>query len=197
MSLLDAFFGDRTQGERVIGTYVYPLGFFGEPDWKESYSCTEVVRRTRIDRCEVLITRMGGLFVQPPQELTDPYCACYDSAGPMSDLETKMAFEESTAEVFNLLICELALLGVVSEPVSPVHISYGQLIENHALVLVGSGGRELYLERGVGANLALFGNHWGAWPLRSESLLDEAARLARTRVLASISATLSSLVPGA
>jgi len=197
MSLLDAFFGDRTQGERVIGTYLYPLGLFGEPDWKESYSCTEVLRRVAVGPCEVLVTRMGGLFVVPPRELTNVYGACYDSDAPMSDLEAKMAFEETTAEVFNLLICELALLGVVSEPASPVHINYGQLIDNHALVLAGSGGRELYLERSVGANWALFGNHWIGWPLRAESLLDEAARLARTRVLAAISAALPSLVAGA
>jgi len=197
MSLLDAFVGDRTQGERVIGTYLYPLGLFGEPDWKESYSCTEVVRHVAIDPCEVLVTRMGGLFVQPPQELADPYGARYDSEAPMSDLEAKMAFEETTAEVFNLLICELALLGVVSEPASPVHINYGRLIDNHALVVAGSGAREMYLDRSIGPSLALLANHWIGWPIHGESLLDEVAGLARTRILAAMSATLPSLVPGA
>ncbi len=197
MSLLDAFFGDRTQGERVIGTYLYPPSLFGAGFPRDGYQCTEVLRRIRIDACDVLVTRMGGLFIQPPEELSDLYHGCDTPDLAVSDLDDKLAFEETTAQAFNLLICELALLGVVSEPASPVHINYGWLIDNHALVLVASGGRELYLERSIGANTALIGNHWIGWPLRPESLLDEAAGLAHARVLAAISATLLSLVPGA
>jgi len=197
MSGLDAFFQDRTQGERVIGTYLHPLGLFGEPDWKESYSCTEVIRRVRIDSCEVLITRMGGLFVQPPEELSDLYRGCDTPELSVSDLDAKLAFEETTADVLNLLICELALVGIVSEPASPVHINYGRLIDNHALVVAGSGAREMYLERSIGPSLALLANHWIGWPVHGESLLDEVAGLARTRILAAMSATLPSLVAGA
>jgi len=197
MSRLDVFFQDRTPGTRVIGTYVYPPSLFGEGLPQDGYECTEVLRRIRIDACDVVITRMGGLFVQPPGELSDPYSAGCDSDALMSDLQVKMAFEEATAGVFNLLICELALLGVVSEPASPVHINYGRLIDNHALVVVGSGAREMYLERSIGPSLALLSNHWIGWPTHGGSLVDEAARLPRTRILAAVSATIPSLVAGA
>jgi hypothetical protein len=50
---------------------------------------------------------------------------------------------------FNKIICELALLDVISEPASPLHISHGNLLEGHALITVGRGGYVVF-ERTVG-----------------------------------------------
>lgn len=196
MSGLDQFFRTRTAGERVIGTYFYPLCLLGQPDWHDAYSATEVVASAQVESTEILITRMSGLFVRPPQELSNPYTEPPETP-PADDLEAKLAFEEDAAQAFNRVICEFCLCGVVSQPVSPVHISFGLLIEGHALVLVGSGGRELYTERSIGPITALRDGTWRLWPLHSASVLENATLLTSTDKLAAISQSVPEFVAGA
>lgn len=194
--VLDRFFKSRTDGERVIGSYLYPICLLGEPEWGNPDSPVQVVASATADTHEVLITRMGGLFVRPPEELSNPYEQPAD-APPADDLQQKIAFEEVAAEAFNKVICELCLLGVISQPTSPVHVSFGQLIEGHALVVGGSGGRETYLERTSGPNIALLNETWRMWRLQPAAVLADAVALRRSARLASISPTLPSFVAGA
>lgn len=195
MSGLERFYKSRTAGERVIGTYLWPLRLFGAPDPRDPYWATEVIRSIRIGSHEVLVTRNSGLFVRPPDTFSDSYRD--NQIELRSDLEDKLSFEEEVAGSFNRLICELALMGVVSEPASPVHISYGQLIDDHALVTVASGGREIYQERSLFPSLALLRGDWLSWPIHPESAVDQAANQACTSYLGHISPSLPALVAGA
>ncbi len=197
MSGLDRFYKSRTGGDRVIGTYLWPLRLFGDPDPEDRYSATEVIRNIPIGSHDVLVTRNSGLFVRPPDTFSDPYREGEAEYG--SDLKAKMSFEEEVASSFNRLICELALMGIVSEPASPVHISYGQLIDGHALVTVASGGREIYEERSLFPSLALLRGtgEWLLWPMHPETVLDEAANQACTMRLVDISSSLPAFVAGA
>ena len=196
MSVFQRFFRSRTDGERVIGTYLYPICLLGEPDWENPDSPVQVVASATVDDHEVLVTRMGGLFVRPPEELSNPYEQPADS--PLADdLQAKMAFEEKATQAFNKVICELCLLGVISQPTSPVHIEFGQLIEGHALVVVGSGGREVYTERTIGPNAAVLQGTWRTWPMRPEAALAGAVQPRRSDKLANISLTLPLFVASA
>ncbi len=170
---------------------------FGIRDPGDAFTGTEVIRSVSIGSHEVLVTRIGGLFVRPPEAFSDPYRASDESLESCSDLQDKMSFEEQIAWAVNQIICELALAGVVSEPASPVHISYGQLVDGHALAVVASGGREIYLERTIGPSLALVRGDWLTWRVDPEAVLDQAAGQSCTARLASISDSLPTLVPGA
>lgn len=124
-------FGDEW-GDRVIGTYLYPLRLFGFglPDPR---TFPEVIRTFDIGELQILVTRMSGLFVRPPGELPDIYRGARGDPTD-SELHEKMHFEEKAALTFNTLICELALLGLISEPASPLHIEHAKLIDGHALI---------------------------------------------------------------
>lgn len=196
ISGLYRFFRDPSEGERVIGTYIYPVRLFGSPDFADASSATVVIRTITIGLHDILVTRMGGLFVRPPGTLSD----CRGPSGPHRsrvDTAAKLQYEEDVAGAFNRIICELALLGTVSEPASPVHIAHGQLVDGHAVVGSAPGGREVYLERTLGPYLTLLADHLRFWFVHPEDVLDQAAVQARTTVLASISDSLPALVPGA
>jgi hypothetical protein len=188
-------FGDEW-GERVIGTYLYPLRLFGFglPDPR---TFPEVIRTFDIGELQLLVTRMSGLFVRPPGELPDVY-----RGGRMdpteSDLHGKIRFEERAALTFNTLICELALLGLISEPASPLHIEHAKLIDGHALITAGTGGREMYNDRTSGPALALITQGGGfTWARTNEAILDNASACERALRLARVSESLVTLIPAA
>lgn len=144
MSPLEDFFVFNTarQGERLIGVYLYPYRFFGNPDWNDPHSATEVVATMQVDVHEILITRNGGLFLRTPRRFKDTFRDDWNEIAdyvPASDRADKFAFEEEAAAAFNRLVCELALLGIITEPATPAHISKADLIDNHALVTAASG----------------------------------------------------------
>ncbi len=195
MSGLDQFFKSRV-GARLIGTYFYPLYHFGSPDPNEPYGATEVITHLNVGSHVILMTRMSGLFVLPPANLSNPYVGTPDAA-PADDLEAKLLFENEAAEAFNRVICEFCLSGVVSQPTSPVHISYAQLFDGHALITGGSGGREFYGERSVRPAGDLLNHHWLSWPLRGEDVVHQATSLSRASRLADISHSIPEFVAGA
>ncbi len=138
---------------------------------------------------------MSGLFVRPPNDLSDPY---KDQGTQMpDDLHAKISFEEEAAEAFNRLICEFCLRGVVSEPTSPTHISYAQIVDGHILIMGGGGGRELYLERTMGPGLALMSPFWLTWHTCPEAVLERAVSLELASRLTAASNTIPSFVAGA
>lgn len=200
MSQFDLFFSDVAWGkdsiaERVIGTYLYPHVLFSDIFLDNRDSAIEIVETTTIESHEILLTRNGGLFVRPPSSMSDPY---RDLEGHLiDDLQAKLAFEEKAAVCFNRVICELALLGIVSQPATPVHISYGRLINNHALISNGGGGREMYLERTTNPLGMLFRNDWHTLRMYPDVLAKKAMEQECAKFLVEVSEDLPALVAGA
>lgn len=188
-------FQDRSHGERVIGTYLFPYRLLTEPNPNDAYSATEVVATSKVAGQDILMTRNGGLFVRPPAELSDPYTNRDHAA--TSDFEEKVAFEETAALWFNAVICEFALLGIVSEPATPVHISRGVLIDQHALVTGAGGGRETYRERSIGPALELHSGSWLTHPVVSAPTVARASQQQISAQLGAASESLPGLVAGA
>jgi len=196
LDALGPHFHPPRDAQRVIGTYLYPLYFFGVQDPADAYSATEVITAVQAGPHEILITRMGGLFVRPPSELSDLHRAT-DEDEPADDLSAKLAFEDEASNAFNRLICELCLLGVVSQPTSPVHISYALLAHGHVVITGAAGGREFYRERTMGPLADLLGPNWLMWPIRPETVLQKAGSLTRANRLAEISPSMPEFVAGA
>lgn len=184
MSELDKFFRwHEYPHERVIGTYLYPYRLFGEPEWDNPYSATKVITRAEVGTDEVLITCNGGLFLLPP-------------AG-IKDLRDKLIFEEKAANIFNRLICEFALSGIVSEPATPAHISAGTLINDHALITSAGGGREIYFEKTIAPSMQLLQGTWLTHPLHSLDMVKAVAKQECASLLVELSNNLPTLVAGA
>jgi hypothetical protein len=195
VSELEKFFKSDPQGERVIGTYLYPYRLFGEPDWNDPYSATAVIANVQVGSDELLITCNGGLFIRPPANLSDLLSAEIDPG--KDDLKAKLAFEEKAANAFNRVICEFALKGIVSEPATPVHISRGELINDHALIRSASGGREIYLERTTMPLMQLLQRTWRMNQLHDLDVVEAMARQECTSQLVQVSDYLPTLVAGA
>jgi len=181
---LDRFFQAAHESAKVIGTYLYPYCIFGEPDWNDPYSAIEIIAKMQVNSSEVLITRNGGLFVQPATTLTD-------------ELEPKLIFQEMIAHEFNRIICELALHGIVSEPATPAHISQGALVDNHALIISAGGGREMYLERTLMPSIHLHKNLWQISKMQSVDVLNKVTKQQMSSQLEDISDNLPTFVASA
>ena len=194
MNDIGDFFSHDVPAERVIGTYIYPYCLLSEPDWDQPLSATEVIQRIDADGTEIMITRNGGLFVQPPEEIANPIDL---EADPSADLQAKMEFEEHAASLFNLVLCEYALHEIISEPATPVHISAGKLIDEHALVISAGGGREIYLERTMNPSMQLLQQTWRIHRVHDQQITSDVAKLYCSSKLAQISVNLPSLTAGA
>ncbi|MBA3321456.1 MAG: hypothetical protein H0T45_08440, partial [Pyrinomonadaceae bacterium] len=202
--------GSQAKPERVIGTYLYPLGLFGQrppvptslivsgdfSSLKPNYGWySEVLCRITTDSHEVMVTRMSGLFVRPPDTFSDITKLPYGELPP--DYEDKRRFQEDVARSFNLLICELAFHGVVSEPAAPAQIAGGEYQDGHAIITRGHGGRESYRDRQTSPWERLTKGDVSDWTMRSEVALGKATRLSRAKQLASISPSVPAFVAGA
>jgi hypothetical protein len=132
------------------GTYLYPLRILGtgvRPNDANDY--LEVVAVLKVGGCKVAVTRGGGIFVR--------------QRDPVHSWEEAV----ETVRVLNLLVCELALNGLISEPVSTADIQSGKLIGRHIAIAGGWGN---FPERNYGVLTILAaspremgpGNIW--WP---------------------------------
>lgn len=196
MTQFDRFFKSPTEGETLVGTYLWPLLLFADRFPVDKWAAIEVIHTIKAGQHNILITRNGGLFSKPPPQFSDLYRRSEHQIQEQ-DLDKKILFQADIAEVFNQLICELALAGLVSEPVSPVDISRGQLIDGHALITSARGGRELYTHRTAEVALALINNMWRMWRVHSEGLLAQASNLEATAILGTIGKSLPTLIAGA
>lgn len=197
----DKFLGPfDSLNERVIGTYLYPNRLFMPIDFTDSYASTEVIGCVAAGAHEVMVTRNGGLFVQPPHNLPDSSIIAEDDEERHRTYLRKVATEDEAASSFNLVICELALLGFVSEPASAVHISVGKLVDDHALITSGTGGREMYFERTIQPSIELIRGRWPATAmgitLISEGTFERVRLLERANKLAEAAELLPTLVAG-
>ena len=177
----------------VIGTYLYPYCLLTKPDYNDPLSITKVIQHIDTSHGNILVTLNGGLFIQPSAELTH-----YDPLNKQT-WQKKMAFKEKAAKLFNLAICEYALHEVVSQPASLIHVSSGQLIDNHALITSAAGGRELYPERTIFPLIQLLQDTWQMMYLRvyDMQITLDVAKLSCASRLSKISENLPSLTAGA
>lgn len=194
MADLNDFFRPEVAFEQVIGTYIYPYCLLSMPEWGNPLSATEVIQRVDIDGEEILVARNGGLFIKPPEESLD---VKNSEAEQDASLDGKLAYEEQAAKVFNLVICEYALHGIISEPATPIHISAGKLIDDHALVVSAGGGREIYLERTINPSMHLIQNTWRMHRVCDPQITLNVAKLSCASKLAEISENVPSLTAGA
>jgi len=129
-----------------------------------------------------IITRAGGLFVRPP--------ALPESGGEAVD--ARLAFKEEAARLFNLLICELCLYGMNSEPASSIVIAVGRFKDGRAFTSTAAYINDIHNDRtsGVLTNIrSSYGN--------DEEVLDRIATMFRAKQLANISVTLPTFTAGA
>jgi hypothetical protein len=194
MTKLDEFFKAGSQGERVVGTYLYPYRIFSQPNWDDPYSATEIIMKINVESHQVLLTRNGGLCLQPPSTLSDSYAPDYK---PGLDFDKKILFQEEVARALNWILCEFAMHGIVSNPVTPVHLARGLLINNHALLGGGVGGREIYLERTNIPVLQLIQGIWRMYPVYPISMVDTVAGLQVSSQLGQISENLPTFIVSA
>jgi hypothetical protein len=187
--------------ERVVGTYLYPYRLFMPVDYEDPYASTEVMGRVPAGAQEVMVTRNGGLFVQPPDDLPLSSHITEDNEEWHKTFLRKVAIEDEATSSFNLVICELALLGFVSEPASTVHLSVGKLVDDHALITSSTGGREMYPERTIQRSHELLSGQRPASSLGSgrvpEGTFEKARLLERANKLAEVAELLPTLVAGA
>lgn len=221
MNIIDSMIGPMGKGDLVVGCYLWPLRYFVDaPSFRgldadpakcdvvrqvDPEGATQILREATVDSLQVHITRMGGLFVKPPVSLSPTLTKIAEPSGSLAihshckthgKIEEKQLFVESATRAFNQIICELTLLGVVSDLASPVHVCEGKLLSGHAFVTLESGGRETYVERSSGPIRALYGG-WEHWTEHPDSILSNAIALNRTKVLSNLSPTLPALVAGA
>jgi hypothetical protein len=194
MSNLDKFYRPDIKSETVIGTYLHPYCILGDPVWSDPYSVTEVIKKIKVESIELLITRNGGLFVRVPASLKDGF---KDDKERINIFQDKIEFQDHFAHAVNRIICEFALFGIVSEPVTPVHIARGFLKDNHALITSAAGGREIFLERTLGPSMQLQQGTWLTHPVRSIDIVNNIAKQKLSKQLALISDNLPMFVASA
>ncbi len=108
------------------GAYLYPLRFFATERSNDPNDYLEVVRVFDVSGVDIAVTRGGGLFARDRGQLNS-------STGT-----------DQLVSIINLLLCQFALEGLISHPVTDIDIQAGKLIGHHASI-VGGGGS--YAER--------------------------------------------------
>jgi hypothetical protein len=134
---------------------------------------------------------MGGLFVRIPIRFRRTR-----EDDPFQDVDAKREFLTAAASAMNLVICELALMGVWSEPASPRQISTGGLTATQATIHSGAG--ELN-DRTIGPTVTLISNPAFLLQVRpdDEEVVVRAGELRGARQLLSLGASLPDFVASA
>ncbi len=175
------------------GTYIYPLRFFGSDRSYDPNDYLEVVRVVDIDGTDVAITRGGGLFVRDNEQFQTR-----ETTG-------------SLVSLLNLLLCEFAFQGLVSQPITDTDVQSAKLIGRHASItggwgsyaertwgpytLLGSGARDMAIGYTVPRN-----DYWPVnfyWTTHNPEILDKITGLSDARTLKQLSPTLPLLLVAA
>lgn len=178
----------KADGQVVVGTHMSPPHVFGESHPEHPEDAFLVQAEVRAGDLDVFITRGSGLFARAPLELVGFESPAFDA---------KLAFMQGAAQAFNMVLCELALAGVISSPASPVQMSSGKLVNGYALITGGAGGREVYLDRTVDVLLDVVSYRWLTWSHVASDILGAATDLRRASRLGTVSAALPELIVGA
>ncbi len=168
-SIID-FYNQSSKKELLIGTYLFPYILFDGFDINNPITAIKIISKIEIDALTIFITRNGGVFTRPPVHLQDDF---NDTRIDEKKLESKLIFQDKFANLANRLVCDLCTLGVVTEPVTPVHISKASLIDSHALITSAGGGREIYLHRTIEPSRQLIKQTWFNNKIISPSILEE------------------------
>ena len=181
----------------LLGTYLYPLTFLSRPDFDDRESATEIIESIEINELQILITCMGGLFIEIPKELLG------EKKNPeghvlLDHLIEQQEYEQSACDSFNMLICELCLHGLVAQPASPALLGTGQLRGNSVYLESMEGSKVSYFDRVLGPAATLRQADWYISPRlnKNYSVLDEAKSLGLTTRLMRVSGTLPAFIAG-
>jgi hypothetical protein len=101
------------------GAYLYPLRYFAPERSTDPNDYLEVVCVTSVCGKNVAITRGGGLFVRVP------------------GVERTEEAVDNVVTVLNCLLCEFALEGLTSSPITDIDVQDGKLIGRHASITGG------------------------------------------------------------
>jgi hypothetical protein len=179
----------------VIGTYIFPLRVLGVPDRPtDPNDYLEVVKVISVVGTDIAITRGGGLFARDQGQ--------YSSQAAVDKL----------CSTLNLLLCEFATAGLVSQPATYADIRGGKLIGRYASIVGGGGSfgdrtwgpfallsaepRDLSAPYRPGPNHHWVPNFW--WlPFQNSEVLDEVEPLTNALVLNRASSGIPVLIPAA
>lgn len=166
----------------VWGAHVYPLRFFGQGGSNDPNDYLEVIKVITADDSDVALTRGGGLYARARED-------------SRSEREVQRVMR-----LLNLVVCELSIQGVASDPVNDTDIQMGKLIGHHIAI---AGGWGMYGERtwgplallassprDTGAAYGRPGNNWWPpnfyWPAHDAAVLDRLGNLPNARALSAI-----------
>ncbi|HAF63009.1 MAG TPA: hypothetical protein DCK95_11895 [Anaerolineaceae bacterium] len=194
MASLNDFLEWDIEKELVIGTYIYPYVIFSGFNPEDPYTATEIISEISISDEKIFITRNGGLFSRPPEELVG---IINDQDLSRNHLNKKLQYKDNFTDLSNRIICELCLFGIISEPITPVHVSSGSLVENHAVIMAGSGGREQYLLRTLSPFMHLYQPAWYLYREIDSEILNKVIKFEYTKELIEISENLPILIASA
>jgi hypothetical protein len=175
------------------GAHMHPLRFFAVERSIDPNDYLEVLEVVEVDRTNVAITRGGGLFVRDRGQ--------YETHDSLVRL----------AACLNLLLCELTLRGVVSEPVTAIDIHDARLIGRHAAIVGGWGNhaartfgplwllssRPRNLGEGYSTGSATYWPPNCYWFTKNPAVLDDIAGLRGATQLHEISPSLPALLVAA
>jgi hypothetical protein len=187
MASINSFFTSDVEKELLIGTYLFPYILFDGFQHDNPYSATEIIADIVVDNLKIFVTRNGGLFSKPPEEFTD---VLVSQKFLENDIQSKLLFEDKFVRCANVVICEFSLAGIVSEPLTQVHVSRAGLIDNHALITSGGGGREGYYHRTLYPTLQFFNNLWFSNRVVSMEILSKVAEVKNSSQLQELSKNL-------
>ena len=146
---LAPFFDEAQSGELVIGCYLWPGRFLVENGPADPVDAISLIRHVEANGMDIMITGEGGLYVRPPAEL--PRFLPGQDPLTLEGFEARVAFEQEVAQALNIVICQLCLEGMTSEPAAPGALSSASMIEGRVFIKsskrVGFGERNI--QRGV------------------------------------------------
>ena len=172
----------------MFGTHLSPLRRFREGPY-DRLAASTVIRTIEGAGLPVLVTRLGGLFVQAPEHLVDlpSEDERWSEVGP---------FQQKAIEAINLVICEFVLNEVVSAAASVADMVIGSLEDDRVEFRALAGGQVTYFERTM---LPFYLNQegWFSAQLLNHQVLDHIDGVRRAQALASIAASMPLFVIGA
>jgi len=104
----------------MYGTHIFPLIYFGKERPNDPNDYLKVFFEAFIDGNRVSITKGGGVFLQRGDD-------------------TKLKTSDEVVFVLNKVMCELAFVGVVSQPVTGTDVQHSVRIRDH-IAIAGGGG---------------------------------------------------------
>jgi hypothetical protein len=187
-------------GETVVGCYLWPFVLLAGIEDEDPWSLTRIVWTLTVNHHKVFLTANGGLFTAPPVAVPPGDVVVSISTDPV-----RQEAAAKITELLNLCVCEFALTGIVSEPVSPATLAGSRMTEGY-IVIKGSSPGNFYRTGQMIRQLQEEGlDTWKEWEQRevalrglmSLPLVEDVLTLTRANCLANIAPATPALVAGA